>query len=91
MASRTAALVLSASGTSGSRTVSAQLPEHRQRVLGRRRIGLDEQRRVQRHQLVLQLERGGVVAPQAGALELGAQPRRHVRGHRDAAVAAMRH
>ncbi len=67
------------------------LAEHGQRVLGRCRIGLDEQGRMQRHQLVLQLQRRLVIAPQARALELGAQPRRHVRGHRDAAVPAMRH
>src|SRR5208282_1422921 len=52
--------------------------EYRKRVFGGRRVGLDEQVLMQRHQLVLQLERSGIVAAQAGALELGAQPRRHV-------------
>ena len=65
--------------------------EKRERIFGRRRIGLDEQRGVQRHQLVLQLERAGIIALEARGLEFGAQPRRHVRSHRDAAMAAMRH
>src|SRR5713101_6629525 len=38
------------------------LAEQRQRVFHRRRVGLDEEIGVQRHQLVMQLERGSVIA-----------------------------
>src|SRR5664279_1638957 len=38
------------------------LAKHRERIFGRRRIGFDEQMLMQRHQLVLQLERSRVVA-----------------------------
>ena len=58
MALRTARAVGSVTGTIGSRSVSSHLAEQRQRILHRRRIGLDEQVGVQRHQLVVQLERG---------------------------------
>src|SRR3974390_2618433 len=67
------------------------LAEHRQRVLGRGRIGFDEQVLMQRHQLVLQLQGAGVIPLQAGVLEFRAKPWRNVGSHRDAAVAAMRH
>jgi hypothetical protein len=44
---------------------------------------------MQRHQLVLIFQRLGIVAAQRRLLELGAKPRRDVRGDRDAADAAM--
>src|ERR1700688_3682927 len=42
------------------------LAEQRQGVFHRRRIGLDEEIGVQRHELVVQLERGGEIAPLPG-------------------------
>jgi hypothetical protein len=45
---------------------------------------------VQRHQPVLVLQRLGVVAGQRRLLHLGAELRRHVRRHRDAADPALR-
>src|SRR5262245_16294103 len=47
--------------------------EQRQRILGGRGIGLDKQRDVERHQLVLHAERGRIVAAQARALEFRAE------------------
>ena len=46
---------------------------------------------MQRHQLVMQLERGGVIALLPCRVEFRAQPRRDVGRDRDAAMAAMRH
>src|SRR6185437_1424513 len=67
------------------------LADQRHRILDRRRTGFDEQVDVQRRELVLQPERGLEIALQAGALEFGAQSRRHVRRHRNTAMTAMRH
>ena len=50
-----------------------------------------EHRLVQRHQPVLDLEHLVEVARLPGVVHVAAQPRRHVGGHRDAAVAALRH
>ena len=65
--------------------------EQRHAVFDRRRARFHEQIDMQRGELVLQRERSCKVAAQASALELGAQPRRHVGRHRDAAVAAVGH
>src|SRR6266850_5792036 len=67
------------------------LAEQRQRVFHRRRTGLDEEIGVQRHQLVVQLERGLEIAILPGHVKFRAQPGRDVGGNRDAAMAAMRH
>src|SRR5713226_1582548 len=67
------------------------LAKQRQGVFHRRRIGLDEEIGVQRHQLVVQLERGGEIAPLPGHVKFRAQPGRDIGRNRDAAVAAMRH
>src|SRR4051812_138695 len=48
------------------------LAEQRQRVFHRRRIGLDEQIGVQRHQLVVQLERSLEIAVLPGHVKFGA-------------------
>ncbi len=69
--------------------VGAHLAEQRKRIFHRRRIGLDEQVDVQRHQLVLKLQRPGIIAALTGILEFRTEPRRHIGGHRNAAVAAM--
>ena len=89
MASRTAACAFSRRRHHRQPQRVGALADQRHRVLDRRRARLDEQVDVQRRELVLQLQRGGVVALQARRLEFRAQPRRHVRGHRDAAVAAV--
>ena len=80
------------SGTIGSRTVSSHLAEHATARISPA-TGLVSMKRllVQRHQLVLQLERRGDDRRAGTPMELGAQPRRHVRGHGDAAMAAMGH
>src|SRR5580700_4802040 len=67
------------------------LAEQRERVFDGRRIAFDEEIGVQRHQLVMQLQRGRHIALLPSDVEFRAQPRGHVRCHRDAAVAAMRH
>ena len=91
MASRTAPCAFSLAGTIGSRTVSAHLPSSDSAYLTGAGLVSTNRLMCSGVELVLQLERGGEIALQAGALEFGAQPRRHVRGHRDAAMAAMRH
>ena len=58
MASRTAARVFSATGTIGSRTVSAHLPSSDSAYLTGAGLVSTNSARVQRHQLVLQLQRG---------------------------------
>ncbi len=57
----------------------------------RRRVGLDEQRIVERHEAVLHLQGRRVIALEAGILHLRAQARRDIGGDRNAAMAAMRH
>jgi hypothetical protein len=59
-------------------------------VFHRRGVRLAEQHVVQWHQAVLQLARPDVVALGAGRLEVGAQTRRDIRRHRNAAHPAMR-
>src|SRR5437764_12053224 len=68
-----------------------QFAKQRQRVLDRRGIAFDEEIGVEGHQLVVQLQRGGEIALLPGDMKFGAQPRRDIGGHRDAAVTAMRH
>src|SRR4029079_9260403 len=57
----------------------------RQRVLGRRRAGVGEQRLVQREQALVERARGLVVAGGRRCVELGAELRGDVGGDRDAA------
>src|SRR5207249_6474534 len=54
------------------------LAEQRERVFHRRRIAFDEEVVVQRHQLVMQLERGGMVALLPCRVEFRTEPRRDV-------------
>src|SRR6202011_4389801 len=67
------------------------LAEQRQGVFHRRRIGLHVEIGVQRHQLVVQLQRRCDIALLPRHMKFGAQPRRDVGGDRNAAVTAMRH
>src|ERR1700730_15571661 len=57
------------------------LAEQRERVFHRRRVGLDEEIGMQRHQLVVQLERGLEIALLPGQVKFRTQPRRHVGGY----------
>src|ERR1700758_636823 len=53
------------------------LAEQRHRIFDRRRIALDEEVHVKRHQLVVQLERRRRIALLPGHMKLRAEPRRH--------------
>src|SRR5258708_28835742 len=67
------------------------LAEQRQGVFHRRRIGLDEEIGVQRHQLVVPLQRRCDVALLPGHMKFRTKPARDVGGARNAAVTAMGH
>src|SRR6516164_5408450 len=67
------------------------LAEQRHCILDRRGAGFDEQVGVQRHQLVVQLQRRFRVALLPCQMKFRAQAWRDVRRHRNTAVAAMRH
>src|SRR3984893_15275336 len=56
------------------------LAEQRESVFDRRRIGLDEEIGVQRHQLVVQLQCGFEIALLPGHVKFGRQPGRDVAG-----------
>ena len=91
MASRTAVCAFSLAGTIGSRTVLAHLPiSDIAYLIG---AGLVSTNRLicKGVSLSCSLSAAAKFALQAGGLKFSAQARRHVRGHRDAAVAAMRH
>ena len=60
-------------------------------IFHRAGIRFHEQRVMQRHQPVLDLERALEIAAEAGELELRAERGRDIGGDRDAALAAMRH
>jgi hypothetical protein len=64
--------------------------EQRQGEFGRLRVRLGEQRQMQRHQTVVELGDPVEVALLPGVMQIPAQPRRDVRGNRDAAVPALR-
>src|SRR3546814_3902377 len=53
-------------------------------------LGLEEEGLMQGHQAVVQLIDSVEVAPLPGGMQLGAEPRRHVRGDGDAAMPALR-
>ena len=74
-ASRTTAFVGSDAGSSGRRTVLLHASLRGQRVFDRRGAGLQEERRVQRHQPVLERKRLSIIAGEAGGLELRAKAR----------------
>ena len=78
MALRTATRVGSDTGTIGSRSFSSILPSSDIAYLIGDGLELDEKIGVQRHQLVMQLEGGGVVALLPCRMEFEAQPRRDV-------------
>ena len=67
MASRTAACVFSATGTIGSRTVSAHLPSSDSAYLAGAGLVSMNSADMQRHQLVLQLERARIIVLEAAA------------------------
>ena len=81
----------SLASTSGRRTSSRAKAQQRHGIFHRRRAGLAEHGVVQRHQPVLVVRAPWRSRLQAGVLELGAELRRDIGGHRDAAMPAMGH
>ena len=67
------------------------MSQQRDAIFDRRRTGFAEHGVMQGHQLVMQLAGPVIISPQAGVLELRAEFGRRIRGHRNAAMAAMRH
>ena len=90
MALRMEPFVASPTGSIGRRISSLPRPSSASPHLAPAKPGFEKDRVVQRHEPVLHLQRAGVIAVEALTLQLGAEPRRHVRHHRDAAVAAGR-
>ena len=69
-------LVPSVTGRSGNRTSSCMRPSTDAAYFTGRRIGLDEEGVVERHEAILHFQRGRIITLEAGILELGAEARR---------------
>ena len=78
-------------GTSGRRTSASHRPSRDAAYFTGPGFELAEHRIVQRHEAILQRQRGPVVAGKAGVLEFGTHARSNIRNDRNAAVAPVRH